>query len=214
VKFAIAPGIIVFLFFKILACYVAGAKVKEIKPFDDNAELLQYEKPGLGAVGEFLIGVLPFACLLLSFTLLFSMSARRGFDVPALPYMPELWSEPGVFAARMWDFVSGFFKAAASVAGRAWFFGIAYGAVNVLLAGAPGFRDLKHIAIAVALTALAAAGLAALNVRIGSPEARNFIGQVAFSFSFLMGAGISWVVASVFTVGVWRLFLSDKDKKK
>lgn len=214
VKFAVAPGVIVFLFFKILACYIAGAKVKEIKPFDDNAELLQYEKPGLGAVGEFLIGALPFTCLLLSFVLLYSFSVKRGFEVPPLPLLPRLWEEPHAFAVQMWDFVAGFFKCAGRAAGQAWFWGIAYGAVNVLLAGAPGFKALKHIAIAVALVALGAAGFQALKIRIGAGEARNFFDQVAFAFSFLMGAGLSWVVLSVFTVGAWRLFLADRDGKK
>ncbi|MHC4601069.1 MAG: hypothetical protein ACYS47_18910, partial [Planctomycetota bacterium] len=59
IKFAVAPGIIVYLFFKILTCYVAGARIREIKPFDDRSELLQYDRPGLGAFGEFLISVLP-----------------------------------------------------------------------------------------------------------------------------------------------------------
>ena len=38
VKFAVAPGGIVFLFFTILACWVAGARGKESKALDETSD--------------------------------------------------------------------------------------------------------------------------------------------------------------------------------
>ena len=138
VKLAVAPGIVVFLFFKILTCYVAGARVKEIKPFDDKAKLLDYDKPSLGPVGEFLIAVLPLLCLLVTFALLYSLMAMRLlYTIPDLPRIPLLWRAPGAFFGGFVDFLVGFLKTSYAV-GSWWAFWIlVYGAVNALLAGAP-----------------------------------------------------------------------------
>jgi len=215
VKLAMAPGIVVFLFFKILTCYVAGARVKEIKPFDDKAKLLDYEKPTLGPVGEFLIAVLPLLCLLVTFALLYSLLAMRIlYTIPDLPRVPLLWRAPGSFFAGFVDFLVGFLKTSYA-AGSWWAFWIlVYGAVNVLLAGAPPLKDLKYMAVALGIGALVLLGLDSFRVHIGSPEVRNFVRRFASSFRFMLGAGLGWIFVSIFIVGAWRLLGQNRQERK
>ncbi|MHC4778730.1 MAG: hypothetical protein ACYTFG_09170 [Planctomycetota bacterium] len=213
VKFAVAPGIIVFVFFKILACYVAGARIKEIKPFDDRSDLIQYEKPGLGALGEFLIGVLPLACLILAFALIFTLFPVRRLSVPDLPFFPLLWRAPKTFLECGWTFCDGFLAVCWKFIGQFSFWILVYAAVNTLLAGAPSLKDLKHVAIAAALGALIWFGIEALRIRFGSSEIRSFAERLALSFRFLLGAGVAWIIVSVVTVGVWRLFGKNKSER-
>ncbi|GEM_PF-3206390 len=214
VKIVLAPGVVVFLFFKILACTIAGARVREIKPFDDRADLLKYEKPTLGFLGEFLIAVLPLACLLLSFTLLCVLCSVRGMRLQPLPSFPLLWEAPRAFASGSWHFLEGFFLASWKAIGnwRLWI--LLYGAVNVLLAGAPPLKDLKHVAVALALAALAALAVNALSIEIHSPNFDNIAGRLVGSYLFLFGAAIAWIALSVVTVGAWRLFFQDHSERR
>jgi hypothetical protein len=214
VKFAVAPGIVVFLFFKILTCYVAGARIREIKPFDDKAELLQYERPSLGAFGEFLICVLPLACLLLAFALAFTVFPVRGMTIFPLPYLPLLWQNPGAFGRGGWVFLSGFFRESAGAAGQVTFWLLMYASINTLLAGAPSMRELKYVAVGVVLGALAMIGIEASGLRVGSPQVRSFVTRFVVSFHFLFGAGVLWVAISVITVGAWRLFGQNRNERK
>jgi hypothetical protein len=215
VKLAVAPGIVVFLFFKILTCYVAGARIREIKPFDDKVELLQYDKPSLGAFGEFLIGVLPMACLLLTFALVFTFVPAGGTVATGrLPDLSLLWQSPGLFFSGGWHFLKTFFTSAFYAIAQISFWLLVYAAVNTLLAGAPSFRDLKYLAIACGIAILALLAFEALHVRVGSLEVRSFLYRLKMSFNFLLGAGIGWVLLSIFTVGAWRLFAQNRSERK
>ena len=215
VKLAVAPGIIVYLFFKILTCYVAGARIREIKPFDDRSDLLQYDRPGLGAFGEFLIGVLPLACLLLAFALLFTLlPVRRMSSIPDLPFLPLVWRAPGTFLEDGWTFCKGFLDIAWKVSGQFAFWLLVYAAVNTLLAGAPSLKDIKYIAVAAAVGALIWIGMEKLRIRVGSAEIRSLADRLTLSFRFLLGAGVGWILISVVTVGAWRLFGQNRDERK
>ena len=213
VKLAVAPGIIVYLFFKILACYVAGARIREIKPFDDRSELIQYERPGLGALGEFLIGSLPLACLLLSFALVFTLFPVRRMDLPDLPFFPMIWRAPLTFVEYGWTFCDGFLHVCWKALGQFTFWILLYASVNTLLAGAPSLKDMKYIAIAAALGALIWFGIEALRIKVGSAEIRSFAQRLALSFQFLLGAGVGWILVSVVTVGAWRIFGQNRSER-
>lgn len=214
VKLALAPGVVVFLFFKILSCTVAGARIREIKPFDDKADLLKYDKPSLGGLGEFLIAVVPLACLLVAFALLAAFFPLRGFHIPPLPGLHLLWQAPGRFFGNGWDYIAGFFSSCGTLAGSPYLWLLLYGAVNVLLAGAPPVKDLKHVAIAMALAALVAFAVSALGLTARSHEFRAFLARLFESFTFLFGAGLACVVLSVIAVGSWRLFAHGKSERK
>lgn len=214
VKMFLAPGVVVFLFFKILSCTVAGARTRDIKPFDDKAELLQYDRPSLGPFGDFLISVLPLACLLLTFALLFSWFPVRGLEVPDVPPFEWLWNAPRVFFEHLWDFLLGFGRESFESSGTVAFWLLLYGAVNVLMAGAPSFKDLKYLAVAVAIGAGAAFLASALKISVGSRQFDVFATRLFASLRFLLGGGVLWVVLSIFTVGAWRLFGRGSEEKK
>ncbi|MCU0728429.1 MAG: hypothetical protein MUE73_22030 [Planctomycetes bacterium] len=211
VKAAIAPGVLVFLFFRILACHAAGARVAEVRPFDDHDEILKHEKPGLGVVGEFLIGVLPLLCLLLAFALLASAVPLPRWTSLSLPPFSELWNSPSGFFRGAWDFLAGFLGNARGAAALFSFWALAYAAVNVLLAGAPSVRELRYVAVAAAAAIGGALLFDWLQVRIGSRAVLSFFQRFADSVEFLLGSGVAWVLVSVVAVGSWRLFLEKKE---
>jgi len=212
VKAALAPGILVFLFFRILACHVAGAKILEVKPFEDEEEILKHEKPGLGILGEFLIGVLPLLCLLLVFALLHSAVPMRGWAALALPPFSHLREAPAQFFREGAEFLEAFAGNAWRLAGTFTFWGLTYGAVNALLAGAPSWRELRYQAVAAGGALAVALVLGWLQVHTTSRTVLSFLQRFGDSVEFLLGAGVSWILFSIVVVGVWRLFLRKKEE--
>ncbi|MHC4600233.1 MAG: hypothetical protein ACYS47_14630, partial [Planctomycetota bacterium] len=164
--------------------------------------------------GEFLISVLPLACLLLAFALLFSLFPVHRMRIPDLPFLPMIWRAPGTFLECGWTFCETFLTTAWKVSGQFAFWLLVYAAVNTLLAGAPSVKDLKYIAVAAVVGALIWIGVEKLRIRIGSAEIRSFAERLALSFRFLLGAGVAWILISVVTVGAWRLFGQSKDERK
>jgi hypothetical protein len=211
VKVALAPGIVVFLFFRILACHAAGAQISEVSPFDEDDEILKHEKPGLGVLGEFLIGVLPLLCLLLAFALLASAIPVRRWAPLELPAFSLLWNAPSLFFRGSWAFLTGFFRDVQASAGTLPFWALVYAAVNVLLAGAPSWKELRYQAVAGGVAVLAALVLDGLQVRIGSRAVLSFFQRFGDSVEFLLGSGVGWILISVALVGAWRVFVRKKE---
>jgi hypothetical protein len=219
-KILIIPGLAAFLVFKILACYLVGAKVQDTKLLDDDREILTYGEPKIGMAGHFVISVVPFFCMLLLFcilNILLDMPVRLHPD--SLPEIALLWNKTGAFFSQFMDFIlwffSGLFKHGFKI--PAFWIILSLG-VNLILALAPTLKEFKYIALAAGILLGIGILLEVLGMGLTQRTDANlailkYLGHLKMNVSFLLGLAFIWLAASVITVGAYRLYTKAGEGK-
>ncbi len=222
VKLLFLPGLAALLMFKMLSCYMVGAKIQDTRLLDDDKEIIKYGDPKIGWPGRMVIAVVPFVCLLLLFCILNAAFGEPAVVPDPLPQFSLLIERPLAFFETLLDFILWFFTGILPRRGGGaglWIM-IAVG-LNVIIALAPTVHDFKYVALAAGLALLAALCFRALGLGVtGRTDANSFIytyvEKLNINVKFLLGLGLIWLAASATTVGAFRLYASaaERNKKK
>ncbi len=111
-RMLLAPGFVLVLVFKHLACLCTGAKAKESKPFGPGDEILTHEDPTLPVVGHPLMAFIPFfGTIVVLGALIAGLWGEAGLaKLVTLPVLPRgvagispFFHQLGAFFAQMWE---------------------------------------------------------------------------------------------------------------
>jgi len=213
-RFALAPGFLLVLAWKHVACVLTGAKARESKPFGPGDEILIHADPKLPGLGHPVMATLPFlgAVVVLAVVNYFVLGWSLIRSLPAPPMLPAALAEIGPFFRGLGEYLGESTDMFLYLFGRLGGRGAlaVYFTACIVFAIRPCYRDTKFLLLSVAVLA----GLALLIDFLGIGFTRRTSGnqdllawtEVSLrNLGLLVATAIALLIVSGLSIGSVRL---------